>query len=70
MNTGNEEPRPGEGLAGSPSRGSRAHESKAFVGSNRNQDAMRSAGREFVVLCSALSICALQSNSTDQVVAA
>jgi len=68
VNTSNEEPRPGGGLSGSPSGGARAQESTAFGGSSRNRGALRSAGRVLVALCSALSICALQSNSTDQVV--
>ena len=40
------------------------------MGSNSNQDAKRYAGRMLVVSCSDLRTCALQSSSTDQVLAA
>jgi len=54
LNSSNEEPRPGGGLAGSRSGGSRAHESRALVGSNSYQHAKRYAGGVLDVSCSAL----------------
>ena len=54
MNSSNDEPLPGGGRAGSPSGGSRAHESRALAGSYSIQDAKGSAGRVLVVSCSTL----------------